>query len=279
MSTTIKRPLLRYHGGKFLLGKWIVSHFPTHRCYVEPFGGAASVLLQKPRSYAEVYNDIDSDVVNLFTVCRDHPTELIRSIQYTPFSRDEFKKSYEHTDDILERARRTVVRSFQGFGSASVSGRITGFRYCSTRSGTTPAIDWKNFPAALEAIIDRLRGVIIENRPAIEVMGIHDGIDTLIYEDPPYVFDTRYKNAKYKSYRFEMTDEEHQKTLEFSKQLKGMVIISGYDTDMYNDILTGWQKAYKDTYADGASKRREVLWLNNSCSEKLNGPLFNSIVK
>ena len=84
------RPLLRYHGGKWLLAPWIISHFPAHRVYVEPFGGAASVLIRKERSYAEVYNDLDSEVVNLFRVLRAQPDDLVHAIELTPFARDEF---------------------------------------------------------------------------------------------------------------------------------------------------------------------------------------------
>lgn len=70
-QTKIMQPAIRYHGAKFRLAPWIVEQMPGHVCYVEPFGGAAGVLLQKPRSYSEVYNDLDDDVVNLFTVLRE----------------------------------------------------------------------------------------------------------------------------------------------------------------------------------------------------------------
>ena len=64
-----------------------------HRVYIEPFGGAASVLLQKPRSYAEVYNDLDGEVVNLFRVTRDTGEELQRVLALTPFAREEYQAS------------------------------------------------------------------------------------------------------------------------------------------------------------------------------------------
>jgi len=76
----IDRPVLRYHGGKFRIAPWVIEHFPPHRTYVEPFGGAAGVLLQKPRAYSEIYNDLDSDVVNFFQVLRD-PAQLDRLLQ------------------------------------------------------------------------------------------------------------------------------------------------------------------------------------------------------
>lgn len=138
--TRPRRPILRYHGGKWLLAEWIISNFPPHRVYVEPFGGAASVLLQKRRTYAEIYNDLDGEVVNLFRVVRDDGLRLRQMLELTPFARDEFKLSYETSDDPIEQARRTVVRSFMGFGSNSHN-KLTGFRSNSNRSGTTPAHD------------------------------------------------------------------------------------------------------------------------------------------
>jgi len=117
----VNHPLLRFHGAKFRLAPWIISHFPRHRIYVEPFGGSGSVLLRKKRSEVEVYNDLDGEIVNLFRVARDNGEELSRQIFLTPYSRDEFVKSFELSDDPLEQARRTIVRSFQGFGSGYVT--------------------------------------------------------------------------------------------------------------------------------------------------------------
>ena len=159
---SITRPALRYHGGKFRLAPWILRFFPAHHVYVEAFGGGASVLLRKPRTHAEVYNDLDAEIVNLFRVVRDQGAELERIVSLTPFARDEFADSYEQHADPIEQARRTVVRSFMGFGSAGASGQATGFRANSNRSHTTPAHDWANFPEALASIVDRMRAVVIE---------------------------------------------------------------------------------------------------------------------
>ena len=107
---TVTAPALRYHGAKFRLAPWIMSFFPSHRCYVEPFGGAAGVLLQKPRAYAEVYNDLDDEITNFFRVLREQPDALIEQIQLTPYARAEFDLAYESTTCPIERARRTAVR-------------------------------------------------------------------------------------------------------------------------------------------------------------------------
>lgn len=254
------RPVLRWHGGKWLLAPWIIEHMPAHRVYVEPFGGAASVLMRKPRSYAEVYNDLDDDVVNLFRVLRSNRADdLIRLLTLTPFAATEFRAAYEASDDAVERARRLIVRSFMGFGSNGVHQR-TGFRSNSNRSGTTPARDWVNYPDALAAIVDRLAGVVVLNRDAKEVMQAHDQADALHYVDPPYVFDTRSDAAH--DYAHEMTDAQHLDLLVFLKTLQGKVILSGYPHPIYDETLTGWHRVQRTALADGAKKRTEVLWMN-----------------
>lgn len=256
------RPALRYHGGKWKLAPWIVSRFPAHRIYVEAFGGGASVLLRKPRSYAEVYNDLDGEIVSFFRVLQD-PAQSLRLEQLlidTPFARDEFVLAYHPTDDPVERARRLLIRSFMGFGSDGHNdARMTGFRANSNRSGTTPARDWRNFPAQVSRFHDRLRGVVIENRPAIEVMRQHDAPTTLFYVDPPYLASTRRDG---KNYRFEMSDYDHQELAGVLRSLSGAVILSGYRSTLYDELFGDWVSEQRKAHADGALERVEVLWFN-----------------
>lgn len=260
------RPLVRYHGGKWKLAPWIIASFPPHRVYVEPYGGGGSVLMRKPRSYAEIYNDLDGEMVNLFRMVRDRSQELRRALELTPFSRADFLESYEPAEDPVEQARRTVARSYMGFGSAAASGNKTGFRSNSNRSGTTPAHDWANYPSALVALAERLRGVVLENKDAIEVMQTHDGAETLHYVDPPYVHSTRHEGNKYckKGYRFEMTDEQHRALAAALHELKGAVVLSGYPCALYDELYADWQRIEnRGAHADGAKDRTEVLWLRN----------------
>ena len=257
-----KRPVLRWHGGKWLLAPWIISHFPKHRVYVEPFGGAGSVLMRKPRCYAEVWNDLDGEVVNLFQVMRsDMSMRLVEILRLTPFAAEEYKLAYEKSDDPIERARRLVVRSFMGFGSNGHQ-RKTGFRSNSNRSGTTPAHDWINYPDCLVLCIERLQGVVILNRDAMEVMDRHDGPETLHYVDPPYLPETRDSGS---DYAHEMTTDEHIKLLDFLHTLDGSVVLSGYPSPLYDAALSDWSRIERPALADGAKARTEVIWINPMC--------------
>lgn len=224
------------------------------------------MLLQKPRSYGEVYNDLDGEIVNLFRVVRDRGPELEKLLRNTPFARDEFLLSYEPADDLVEQARRTMVRSFMGFGSGAASGAKTGFRANSNRSGSTPAHDWANYPLNIAPIMDRLRGVVIENKDACAVILQHDTPETLHYIDPPYASETRDKGN---DYRHEMTSEQHRELAATLRELQGMVILSGYACPLYDDELyAGWYRVDRQALADGGRPRVEILWMNDACAEK-----------
>jgi DNA adenine methylase len=270
MSETVQRPtrpIARYLGGKWRLAPWIISHFPAHKVYVEPFGGAGSVLLRKERSYAEIYNDLDGEMVNLFRCMRDEGQALVNSLQLTPFSREEYFHSFELAPVPMEQARRTVIRSFLGFASNSINRQqFSGFRCSAARP---PAREWRNFPSAATAIIDRLRGVVIENRHAWEVMQQHDSPETLHYVDPPYLHATRGQRADHRliGYTHELTDEQHRALAYLLGSLSGMVIVSGYPSALYNEIFAGWHRVQRAAYADGARPRTECLWLNDAATK------------
>jgi len=271
----ISSPVIRYHGGKFRLAPWVISHFPPHTCYVEPFGGAAGVLMQKPRAYAEVYNDLDGDIVNLFRVLqakitRDQLTELLI---ITPYARGEFERAWEPTEDSVERARRTIIRAQMGFGSAGATKGRTGFRIDTKRKYGTAQALWQEYPEQVAEIGQRLSGVLIENRPAIEVMKAHDGPETLHYVDPPYVFSTRHESASSRQYyRHEMDDGQHLDLLNELLELEGMVVLSGYSSEIYRRRLNGWSMnstSARISASRGTTVREEYLWLNPSCMKAL----------
>lgn len=280
--TAPSRPVLRYHGGKWRKAPWIISHFPPHRVYVEAFGGAGSVLLRKARaSFVEVYNDLDGEIVNLFRVLRQpaDADRLREVLTLTPYSRAEFATSYEPHHDPIEQARRTVVRSFMGFGSDSASGAQTGFRANGNRQNNHPARDWTNYPAALVPLIDRLRGVVIENRHGPDCIAQHDEPRTLVYADPPYLPETRSRNVRRtgKGYRHEMTEADHRALADCLHAATGMVVVSGYASNLYDrELYREWDRREAPAFADGGLVRTEVLWLNPACSDALNrqGQLF-----
>jgi DNA adenine methylase len=279
-----KRPLLRYHGGKWRLAPWIISHLPPHKVYVDPYGGAGSVLFQKPRSYGEVYNDLDDRIVRIFRLLRDPvlSARLIEQLRLTPFAKTEFVAAYEPCEDEVEYARRMIIRSFMGFGSDSTAGHYrTGFRGNVTRSGSTPAMDWSRYPQALRALIERVEAVTIYNMPAIDLMKIYDKPDVLFYVDPPYHPDTRSTGNRRRAgpgskpwqvYAHELQAEDHEELLLYLSRVDAMVALSGYPHPLYDDLLNGWKRIERKAHADGAKPRTEVLWLNPMAAAAANSP-------
>lgn len=257
--TALSRPVLRWHGGKWRLAPWIISLMPSHDAYVEPFGGGASVLLRKQRSKLEVYNDLDRDLVNLFAVLRDDPQRLAAEVALTPFSRNEFDQSYQVCDDRIECARRMLIRSHMGFGSNAVN-RRSGFRAAGLRSGVLPVHNWCDMPQVIRDVAERMRGVVIENRDACDVMRANDGPGAVHYVDPPYMMGVRSDASP--DYAHEMTEDQHLGLLDCLCSLDGQVILSGYASDLYDSRLTHWHRVERSALADGAARRIEVIWTN-----------------
>jgi DNA adenine methylase len=260
----VTRPLMRYHGSKWRIAPWIISHFPRHRIYVEPFGGSASVLLRKARAEIEVYNDLDGEIVNLFRVVRDHGEELARRVYLTPYGRDEFTGAFETAGDDIEQARRTIARSFMGWGSgyattvkggkASISGFCIGVSNLTNNRSKL----WVKVPSNILDVVERMREVIIENLPYEQVIRNNDREDTLVYADPPYLKETRDEGD---DYRHEFTEADHIALAKVLKETKGSVVLSGFKSELYNDLYHDWQVFKCKTTAVSNQERTEVLWV------------------
>lgn len=276
--TTIDRPAIRYYGGKWRLADWIISQFPPHTCYVEPFAGGASVLLQKQPARFEVLNDLAQDVVNFFEVLRTMPDALIRAIELTPYSRAELRKARFPTADNLEAARRFYVRCWQSFGSG-MGTSSTGWRYQIGTSDTSraSAIGSWNDTDHLWAVARRLKQVQIECDAADKVITRFDSTETLFYLDPPYVHSTRYHSSKSKGYAFEMSNDDHTQLAALARSVEGMVIISGYPSPLYDDLYSGWACISRESLDLNGKLQTECLWLSSNVSHLSVLPLFGML--
>jgi DNA adenine methylase len=271
------RPAIRWHGGKWLLAPWIISHFPAHKMYIEPYGGGASVLLRKAPSAAEIYNDLDGRIVNLFRVLRDpvKALELKRRLDLTLFARAEFEWSYTTPVDDIDDAHKAIVLSFMGFGSDSVTRSCrTGFRAKTTGDGRAlPSQAWASWHESIPEFVDRLRPVLIEQVDAIALMKRMDSPGVLFYADPPYVTETRSsltgRSQSTHGYKHEMNDADHDGLIEVLQRMQGFVVLSGYASKLYDGALQGWRRLERKSLADGARPRIEVLWLNPACAHAL----------
>ena len=256
------RPALRYYGGKWNLAPWIIGHFPPHKNYVEPCGGAASVLLQKPRSPLETYNDLDGNVVNFFRVLRDQPDELIRKIRLTPWAREEYENCLAVAiGNEVEMARKFYVRACMSFNGAVCDNKRTyGWRHTLDHNmRSTPAWDMVN--NTLKEIAKRLLGVQIERQDYQDVIKRFDNSNALIYLDPPYRQGQRTQGF---FYTFEWGDSDHIAAAELLRQCAGYVVVSGYACPLYADLYEahGWVRRDKEAQTNSGGKQIESLWLS-----------------
>ena len=265
MNSQPLRPPVKWHGGKFYLHQRIIQQFPPHHTYLEPFGGAASVLLNKPRSPVEVYNDLDERISRLFRVLRDHGAELHHRLSLTPYSEVEFHAAELPAEDEIEQARRDFVRWRLSLGGRGDSFSFTLHR---VRRGMADVVSGylSSIDEQLPLIVDRLRTVQITCRPAVDVIRAWDGPDTLIYCDPPYVPSTRHEGSR-AVYSCEMSEENHRDLARILHECKGKVVLSGYPSDLYTDLYRGWRSVDFDmaNHAAGGhakARKQEVLWMN-----------------
>lgn len=266
----IDNPLVYWFGGKFAMSDWIISFFPAHRCYVDIFGGGGSVLLKKPRSHKEIYNDLNGDAVNLMRAVRDDWEELQRRLRLTLWSREEFERAVldPPTDDPVERARRTIVASWMSRVNGGVDARATGYR---STSALCHRPQEKVFPKMVDHLheyAERLRGVEIESMDAIKLAEKHmDDPSALIYADPPYMHGERRSQARY---RFEYTEDDHARLLDALRGARCSVVVSGYDSGLYRERLAGWRRETRTVKTlSGRNNAVECIWMNFGAENSL----------
>jgi len=257
-----------WYGGKFSHLNWLLPLLPYCHHFCEPFGGAASVLLNRKPAPVETYNDIDGEVVNFFRVLREHKERLIELIGLTPFSREEFSIACQIDTmlDPIERARRFYIRARQvrtGLAQTASIGRWANCKETS-RAGMSGVISrWLGGIEALPEIAERLLRVQIENRPALDVIKLYDSKTTLFYCDPPYLHETR---GDSKAYGFEMTTKDHHELAKTLNDVEGMVAFSNYHSPIFDDLYPTpkWYKTIgpEKTIHSTKDKRIEVLWSN-----------------
>jgi DNA adenine methylase len=275
----MNKPVLRYHGGKWRLAPWVIEHFPRHGFYIEPFAGAASVLLRKNPSKVEVLNDTNGRLINCFRVLRDRAqaVEVMELLRLTPCAEEEYKICREMSDDPIEDARRLLVVGRQAHGSTGASGgKKSGWRRASMRAcGPLRENDWGDIWREVLVWADRLRSVYIENDDACTVIERWDCGDALFYVDPPYPHAAR--SARPEGYAHEMTDNGHRELAARLRNVAGAVVLSGYPCQLYNqELYPDWHRVERSAMADKGKKRVEVLWLNEKAAtnRQSQGSLF-----
>lgn len=260
-----------YYGAKLKIAKQIINQLPPHHAWVEGFCGSAAITMAKPPVPIEVINDADGEIVNLFNQLRNNSEKLCQTVALTPYSRAELELARGEREvglSSLERARRFLVATMMTV-NATYGSPNAGFSFSQSyaRGNKEARVNrWYNLPERLEKVVERLRGVRVENRDACELVQMFaDRPATLMYLDPPYFVKRNHR------YTIDANNIDfHLKLLDVCRQARCMILISGYENDLYNTVLTqeyGWVKQSIETHTRDTKgrvlERTEVLWMNS----------------
>lgn len=260
--------VLKYPGSKWRIADKLVELIPDHHTYLEPYFGSGAMFFRKAPSDIETVNDLDWDVVNLFQCIQTDPEKLARLVMTTPYSRQMYDDAFK-SDPIMEvlsegnrflKACQFLVRCWQGHGFRSNGYKVGWKNDVQGRERMYALWNWYRLPEWVIEIAERLRRVQIECSPALELIVRYDYENVFMYLDPPYLLGTRC--GKQKQYKHEMSDEDHEEMLQKAITSKAKIMISGYASEMYDDMLAGWRRKEFRSHAEMGSKRTEVVWMN-----------------
>ena len=270
-STTIQ-PLLQWFGGKWN-AQYLLDLIPYSTKYIEPFGGAACILLQRRVSPIEVYNDLDEHLVNLFRVIRSPEMfdEFAHRVLWTPHSRKEFELACDLYFD-----ENPVIRAWAFFivVNHGLSGMVMPRKSRWSRHTSSTVSDKTSRLDSLFLWRDRLKRVQIENRDALKLIQEYDSEETTFYIDPPYPKSVRVSGE----YNVELTDKQHLELIDLLGSVKGAVVLSSYNSELYDRLSSfGWEKLEFETFSyvhvnktkKSRSPRIEVVWRNKQAKHLL----------
>jgi len=232
MEKNAKRTPISYYGGKQQMLRYILPNIPEHRIYTESFVGGGAVYWAKKSSKLEVINDLNREVVNFYTVFKQHRERLNYYIEASLHSRSQYKDALviyqnSHLFTKVERAWSFWILTNQGFSTM-----IGSWGFDSTGKAIT-----KNFNKKLMMTAEmsaRLEHTTIECYDANKVIRLYDRPDTFHYIDPPYINANQGHYAGYTEVMFESL-------LNTISEVKGKFILSSYPSD----ILSKFVKRYK----------------------------------
>lgn len=282
MAKKLRSPIV-WFGGKGHMVNKLLPLIPKHKIYVEPFGGGANLLIAKEPSPVEVYNDLDSGLVNFFRVLRDKEKfqRFYEQVQLIPYSREEFyycRDTWENEKDDVMKAVKWFVVMRQSFGGMLGQGWGASVSH-SRRNMASTSSRWLTTIEELPDICNRLLRVQIEHNDFRKIFKMYDSVDTFFYVDPPYVPETR-SELKYKH---EMSIDDHKDLVNMLLNIKGKAILSGYDNKIYTTLeKSGWYKLTFDVTCSAVGrtkktgllgegslkkhqKRIECVWLSPNC--------------
>jgi DNA adenine methylase len=262
-----RSPLI-WFGGKGRVANRIIELMSDHKVYVEPFGGAAHVIAQKPPSKNEIYNDIDGNLVNFLMTVREDTQSFIKSVESLPYSRELYEKwkvEPLHELDNFERAVRFFYLNRSGISGGNNENRArTGWRH-SVSASQNPARGYHGAIAAIESFAERMKNVMIEKQDFREIITKYDSPDTLFYVDPPYI-------GREKYYAGGFTEQDHRDLAKLLSGIQGKVIVSYYEDPLLLDIYPNWHRTTFQTMKQAGirnSVESEELLLMNFSSNQL----------
>lgn len=259
------RNVLKYPGSKWNTARKLADLIPEHKSYLEPYAGSLALLFNKNPSPIETINDIDSDVVNLFWCIQKDSERLARLVMTTPFSREIYERQVKDISEAgfasrFQRAAGFLIKCWQGYGVRTDGYKVGWKNDVQGRERAYGLWDWYRLPEWIVDIAERLRMVQIENRPALEVIERFGYENVFMYLDPPYLIETR--AGRKKQYAYEMDDDDHEELLKLILRSPAKIMISGYESEMYNDYLHDWEKEAFESCVQGGAKRQEIVWMN-----------------